>query len=53
MIDLTELTIGERLSQGSQGKVFLAADPRGVRYTVKPQLPADLLGVYVLMPAVI
>jgi len=28
-----------------------AAALRGVRYSVRPQLPLDLLGVYVLMPA--
>jgi len=35
MIDLTKLTIDRQLGAGSQGKVFLATDPEGTRFTVK------------------
>jgi hypothetical protein len=35
----------------SHRRVRDAAGLQGVRYAVRPQLPADLLGVYVFMPA--
>jgi len=57
--DLARLDEGiDRLAQQRADEVLAAhtrvrdaARMTGVRYTVKPQLPADLLGVYVLMPA--
>ncbi len=36
----------------SHRRVREAAQLRGVRYAIRPVLPADILGVYVLMPAV-
>lgn len=35
MIDLTQLKVNQKLGEGSQGKVFLATDPEGGRFTVK------------------
>jgi hypothetical protein len=50
---LTELA--EARSQAlleAHRRVRLASGQKGVRHTVRPQLPADILGVYILLPVV-
>jgi hypothetical protein len=48
--EMTE-TRGQELLD-SHRRVRAAARQKGVRYTVRPQLPPDILGVYVLLPVV-
>ncbi len=59
LADLASLEVGiERLAQDRADQVLAAhrrvrdaAGMTGVRYAVRPTLPADILGCYVLMPA--
>jgi len=42
---------GEELLEAHQ-RVRLATKTRNVRYRVEPQLPPDVLGIYVFLPKV-
>jgi len=42
---------GEELLEAHQ-RVRLATKTRNVRYRVEPQLPSDILGLYIFLPAI-
>jgi hypothetical protein len=50
-LDQAAMQRGEELLEAHQ-RVRLAAKTRNVRYRVEPQLPPDILGIYIFLPAI-
>ena len=50
-MDAAAETRGQQLLEAHR-RVRAAARMKGIQYAVQPQLPPDVLGVYVLLPTV-
>ncbi|HPD63755.1 MAG TPA: hypothetical protein PLP77_10200, partial [Anaerolineaceae bacterium] len=50
-LDQAAMQRGEELLEAHQ-RVRLATRTRNVRYRVEPQLPPDILGIYIFLPAI-